>query len=85
MIRPINTKVLIKPDAQQTETESGLIVHREDAEQINTGTVVSVGESVHAVCVSDKVMYESFAGSSVQHEGVMYLVMDVADIVAVIN
>lgn len=84
-VRPINSKVLIRPDGSQSETDSGLLVYREDTEQVQTGIVIEVGPSVHAVCNSDRVMYEKFAGSPIEIDSATYLVMDEADIVAVIN
>ena len=84
-VKPLNSKVLIRPDGSQSETDSGLLVYREDAEQVQTGTVIEIGQSVRAVCVSDKVMYEKFAGSSIEIDSATYLIMDEADIVAVLN
>lgn len=81
--KPIGTRVIIRPDGQRTETESGLLVYQEDKDVTQWGYVVAVGSDVRAVSVGDRIMYEKYAGDLLPWEDTEYLIMDVADILAV--
>ena len=81
--KPIGTRVIIRPDGQRTQTESGLLVYQEDKDVTQWGYVVAVGSDVRAVSVGDRIMYEKYAGDLLPWEDTEYLIMDVADILAV--
>lgn len=85
MIRPLDIQIVVVPDSKQQETESGLLVYSDDADQIQTGIVRSVGPAVHAVSIGDRILYEQYAGNRINDAGAECLVLSLFDVLAVIE
>lgn len=85
-IKPLGDRVLIKVEAAETQTASGLYIPDTAQEKTQTGVVVSVGEDeMITVKADDKVMYDKYAGTSVKMDSEEYLVVRMQDIIAVVE
>ena len=87
-IKPLADRVLVQPAAAETTTSSGIIIPDTAKEKPQRGTVVAVGpgttENPVTVKVGDTVLYGKYAGTELNHEGVDYLIMKEADILAIV-
>lgn len=58
MLKPLKSKVLIKPDPKKTETASGLFTGAYSVEGgLRRGTVISIGNGVKDLKVNDRVCF----------------------------
>ena len=87
-IKPLADRVLVEPAAAETTTSSGIIIPDTAKEKPQRGTIVAVGpgttENPVTVKVGDMVLYGKYAGTELNHEGVDYLIMKEADILAIV-
>ena len=78
MYKAVNNRIIVKPDALNSQTSNGLIDTSIEKSKILTGTVVSVGE----LCKEnwqegDKVIYAKHSGMEL-HDGTLNMVdMDI--------
>lgn len=88
-LKPLADRVLVKNDAAETKTASGLFIPEAAQEKTQTATVVSVGPGTDDVKITvkagDKIMYDRYAGTPVKLDGVDHLILKMADIIAVIE
>ena len=86
-IQPIGDRVLLKVEAAETKTASGLIIPDTAQEKTQTGIVIAVGDDKDAIKVKkdDKVMFDKYAGTTIKIDGVDHLIVKMQDIIAVIN
>lgn len=86
-VKPIGDRVLLSVQEMEEKTKSGLYIPQTAQEKTQTGAVVAVGDDKDAIKVKkgDKVMYDKYAGTSVQIDGKDYLIVKMADIIAVIE
>lgn len=94
MLKPLGDRVLVKPDAAEQKTASGLYIASNAQEKPQRGTVVAVGAGKLNdkgerlpidVKVGDQVFYGKFGGTEVKVEGEDYLLLRADDIYAVIE
>jgi co-chaperonin GroES (HSP10) len=64
-LEPLDDYLVVEP-VEETETATGLIVPVNEATQIRTGIVASIGPDVTAVEPGDKVIYPREAGFEVR-------------------
>jgi co-chaperonin GroES (HSP10) len=64
-LEPLDDYLVVEP-LEDTETPSGLIVPVNEASQVRTGIVVSVGPEASAIEPGDKVLYPRDAGYDVR-------------------
>ena len=87
-IKPLADRVLIEPAAAETTTASGIIIPDNAQEKPQRGTVVAVGpgkkDEPTAVKVGDTVLYGKYSGTDLNLDGVDYMIMREADILAII-
>ena len=87
-IKPLADRVLIEPAAAETTTASGIIIPDNAQEKPQRGTVVAVGpgkkEEPTTVKVGDTVLYGKYSGTDLNLDGVDYMIMREADILAII-
>ena len=93
-LKPLADRVLIKPDAAEQKTASGLYIASNAQEKPQRGTVVAVGAGklndkcerlpldVHE---GDVVIYGKFGGNEIKVDGEDYLLMRADDIYAVVE
>ena len=87
-IRPLADRVLIEPAAAETTTSSGIIIPDNAQEKPQRGTVVAVGpgkkDEPTTVKVGDTVLYGKYSGTDLNLDGVDYMIMREADILAIV-
>ena len=93
-LKPLGDRVLIKPDAAEQKTASGLYIASNAQEKPQRGEVVAVGEGKLNdkgermpidVKVGDHVIYGKFGGNEIKVDGEDYLLMRADDIYAVVE
>ena len=93
-LKPLGDHVLIKPEAAEQKTASGLYIASNAQEKPQRGEVVAVGEGKlndngerlpMDVKPGDKVIYGKFGGNEVKIDGEDYLLMRVDDIYAIVE
>ncbi|MGP1594176.1 MAG: co-chaperone GroES [Treponema sp.] len=86
-VRPLADRVLVKIDAVETKTASGLYIPDTAQEKTQTAVVVAIGDDSEKikVAVGQKVMHDKYAGTQIKIDGVEHLILKAADIVAVIE
>jgi|TARA_R110000803_G_C11844413_1_gene305010 co-chaperonin GroES (HSP10) len=85
MIKAINNKVLILPDAVEETTASGIILTEMQPEIQTRGTVVSVGNKVEELKEGDYVMYQPTHAIRLEDGDKEYLLFPESSIIAKIN
>ncbi|MGZ4030883.1 MAG: co-chaperone GroES [Tumebacillaceae bacterium] len=93
MIKPIGDRVVIKVVEREEKTASGLFLPDTAKEKPQEGEIVAVGTGKvvgNAVLplelnVGDRVIYSKYAGTELKYEGVEYLLLREADVLAVIE
>ena len=92
-ITPIGDRVVVKPEAAEEKTSSGLFIPDTAKEKPQRGTVVAVGTGRYengtkidmTVKVGDTVLYGKYAGSEVQLDGEDLMMMRESDIFGVLS
>ncbi len=87
-IQPLADRVLVKADAAEETTKSGLFIPDTAKEKPQRGEVVAVGggkkDEPLTVKVGDKVLYGKYAGTELTVEGQEFLIMRESDIFAIL-
>ena len=92
-LKPLGDRVLVKPDAAEQKTASGLYIASNAQEKPQRGTIVAVGAGklndkgeriAIDVHVGDEVYYGKFGGNEVKIDGETYLLLRADDIYAII-
>ena len=88
-IKPLADRILVKNDAAETKTASGLFIPEAAQEKTQTATVVEVGPGTEkekiTVKTGDRIMYDKYAGTQIKIDGEDHLILKMADIIAVIE
>lgn len=93
-LKPLGDRVLIKPDAAEQKTASGLYIASNAQEKPQRGEIIAVGAGKLNdkgermpidVKVGDTVIYGKFGGNEVKIDGEDYLLMRADDIYAVVE
>ena len=94
MLKPLGDRVLVKPEAVEQKTASGLYIASAAQEKPQRGEVVAVGAGkINAqgnhipmdVKVGDTVIFGKFGGNEIKVDGEDYLLMRTEDIFAVVE
>ncbi|MBL0389213.1 co-chaperone GroES [Tumebacillus sp. ITR2] len=93
MIKPIGDRVVIKVVEREEKTASGLFLPDTAKEKPQEGEIIAVGTGKvvgNAVLplelnVGDRVIYSKYAGTELKYDGVEYLILREADILAVVE
>lgn len=87
-IKPLADRILVKNDAAETKTASGLFIPEAAQEKTQTATVVEVGPGTEkekiTVKTGDRIMYDKYAGTPLKLDGEDYLILKMADVIAVV-
>lgn len=88
MVKPLSDRVLILPNPAEEKTAGGLYIPDTAKEKPLAGKVVAVGPGTKDVTmevkVGDEVLYGKYSGQELTIDGVEYLMMRQADILAII-
>ncbi len=92
-IKPLHDRVVVKPNAAEEKTASGLIIPDTAKEKPMHGEVVAVGTGKVAedgkvtpltLKKGDKVLYGKYSGTEITIEGTEYLIMRESDVYAIV-
>ena len=87
-IKPLADRVLVKPAPAEEKTIGGIIIPDTAKEKPLQGEVIATGNGTKdeemVVKTGDTVLYGKYSGQEVEFEGVKYLIMRQADILAVL-
>jgi chaperonin GroES len=87
-IQPLGSRVLIRLDSEAaSHTTGGLYIPDTAKEKPQTGNVIAVGDDDDEikVKVGQKVLFPKHTGTEIKLEGADHLILDAADILAIIN
>ena len=87
-IKPLADRVLVKPAEGEQKTVGGIIIPDNAKEKPSKGEIIAVGTGTKdeemVVKTGDTVLYGKYAGTEVEVDGVKYLIMRQADILATV-
>lgn len=87
-IKPLADRVLVKPAAAEEKSVGGIIIPDTAKEKPLKGEVIAVGNGTKdedmVVKPKDQVLYGKYAGTEIELEGDIYLIMRQSDILAII-
>ena len=87
-IKPLADRVLIRPTAAESKTDSGIIIPDTAKEKPLKGEVLAVGNGTKdeemVLKPSDTVLYGKYAGTEIELDGEKYLIMRQSDVLAII-
>lgn len=87
-ITPLHDRIVIEPSPVSNTTKAGIIIPDTAKEKPLQGKVMAVGggtnENKLTVKVNDTVLYGKHAGTDIEVDGKMYLIMKESDILAII-
>ena len=93
-IVPLNEKIVVERLEADEKTAGGLILPDTAKEKPKQGKVLAVGEgkplengkrAAFQVKVGDRVLFSSYSGNEITHEGKEYLIMTEDDVLAVVD
>ena len=93
-IKPLNDRVLIQRIEASDTTAGGIVLPDSAKEKPTEGRIVATGAGRRtdegkriplAVEVGDRVLFSSYAGTSVKEGGEEYLILDESEILAVVD
>ena len=86
-VQPLGARVLVQVAEEESVTPSGLVIPDSAKEKPQRGVVVAVGDDDELIKVTpgDLVLYPRYAGTELTIDGRDHLVIDAAELVAVIR
>jgi chaperonin GroES len=93
-IRPLGDRVLIQRVEAEEKTAGGILLPESAKEKPKEGIVIAIGDgktldsgekTKFAVGKRDRVLFTSYAGTEVKHDGETYIVMREDDILAIVG
>ena len=87
-IKPLADRVLVKPASAEEKTISGIIIPDSAKEKPLKGEIIAVGKGTKdeemVVKTGETVLYGKYAGTEIEWDGDIYLIMRQSDILAII-
>ena len=94
-LKPLDDRIVVKPNEAETQTASGLVIPDTAKEKPQQGTVLAVGPGKRAestgeliplgISVGDTVLYSKYGGTEVTVAGDDLLVLNARDVLAVVG
>ena len=93
-IRPLEDRILVRPEEAQETTISGIVIPDTAKEKPQEGTVLAVGPGKRSesgdlipmdVKDGDRVVYSKYGGTEISLEGEDLLILSARDVLAVIG
>ena len=93
-IRPLGDRVLIQRVEAEEKTAGGILLPESAKEKPKEGIIIATGDgktldngdkSTFSVSKGDRVLFTSYAGTDVKHDGEEYIIMREDDILAIIG
>lgn len=94
MITPIGSKIVIERANAEAKTVSGILLPNMEKQKQCFGTVKKIGSGRFledgtrlpiAVKEGDTVIFERYAGTTIEYDGVEYFLVDESDIIATVD
>ena len=86
--KPLADRVLVKPEAAEEKTASGIIIPDTAKEKPQKGKIIAVGEGKSDykmnVKVGDRVLYGKYSGTELTIDDTDYLIMKETDIFGIV-
>ena len=86
-IKPIGDRVLVKTEEVEEKTSGGIYIPQTAQEKTQSGIVVEVGDDKDAIKekAGQKIMYDKYAGTTIDVDGTDHLLLRMSDILAIIE
>ena len=94
-IRPLEDRILVKPEEGEETTVSGIVIPDTAKEKPQEGTVLAVGPGKRSdnsgeiipvdVKEGDRVMYSKYGGTEIKVDGEDLLILSARDVLAVVG
>ena len=94
-LKPLDDRIVVKPNEAETQTASGLVIPDTAKEKPQQGTVLAVGPGKRAeangeliplgISVGDTVLYSKYGGTEVTAGGDDLLVLSSRDVLAIVE
>jgi len=86
-IQPLGSRVLVRIEAEESVTRSGLFVPDTAKEKPQRGIVEAVGDDTEAIKVQpgDRVLFAKYTGTEIKVDSSDYLIIESADLLAVVR
>lgn len=93
-LKPLHDRLVVRPIEAETTTAGGILIPDKSAEKPTQGEVIAIGSGqvtdqgqVRAldVQVGDRVLYGSYAGNKIKHDGEELLILKESDVLAIIE
>ena len=92
-IKPLFDRVLILPEYETTQSQSGIVLPETSQERPQTGIVVAVGDGENLdgvktkmkVKIGDKILFQKYAGNELKLDSKTYVVLRQIDVIGVFN
>lgn len=88
-VKPLADRILIEPKEAETKTASGLYIPDTAKEKPQEGKVIAVGpgkkDEPMEVKAGDVVLYGKYAGTEINVDGKVYMIMRQSDVLAVLS
>ena len=83
MIKVLGNRVLIEELVEDIKSESGIILGNTENSAQKIGTVISVGDSVEEIKITDKVMFDNYTAFPIELDGKTYIIMEENNVIGV--
>jgi chaperonin GroES len=94
-LKPLDDRIVVKPNEAETQTASGLVIPDTAKEKPQQGKVLAVGPGKRAessgelipldIKVGDTVLYSKYGGTEVTVSGDDLLVLNARDVLAIVG
>ena len=90
-LRPLGDRVLLKIEKAESKSPGGIIIPDIAKKKLQTGIVVAIGGDTGAIVevreikVGEKVMFDQYAGTTVEIDKEDHLIVKIQDIIAVVE
>jgi len=86
-VKPLADRIMVKLEKTEAKTAGGIIIPDTAQEKTQQGVVTEIGDDTEVikVKVGQKVMYDKYAGTQIKIEGTEYLILKMADIIAIVE
>ena len=86
-VRPLGDRILVKMEVVKAKTAGGLFIPQSAQEKTQIASVVAVGDDKEAITVKvgDKILHDKYAGTQVKVDNEEMLIINMADVLAVVE
>lgn len=85
MLTPLENYVVLTVEKEESKTASGIILTTENKDKPAFGKINAVGPKVEGLKVGDRVVYQTYSGTTVKLEGQDFLLIKAENILAKVS